>query len=245
MNGKMRLKKRITEILRILLCAVFIVSGGLLFEMHLSDGNMQQYRKISSKNKKNVLINNAIDWGKLLKTNPDVYAWIEVPGTSIDYAIACASEEENFYLYHNVEKKIEFSGMIFSQKKNARDFSDPVTVLYGHNMRNGSMFADLNKYENPHFLNKHDVIYIYQPDRILVYKIFSAGEMDNRNILDVFDFSAGIDPKYIKVVKKNMGKKMQLKKTEHLLTLSTCAGVDTKRRVVHGKFVRKILVYKN
>ena len=64
---------------------------------------------------------------------------------------------------HNIYGNYEFSGSIFSQRQNSKDFSDPVTVLYGHNMKNGTMFNTLHKFENKDFFKKHSKVYIYTP----------------------------------------------------------------------------------
>ena len=72
---------------------------------------------------------------KLKKTNKDIYAWIDVPGTKVNYAVVQSSgkKDDLFYLEHNIYGNYEFSGSIFSQRQNSKNFSDPVTVLYGHN----------------------------------------------------------------------------------------------------------------
>ena len=72
---------------------------------------------------------------------------------------------------------------------NATDFSDPVTVLYGHNIVNDAMFATLHAYEDPAFFADNPELYVYLPDRILAYEVVAAYEYDDRHILNSFDFS--------------------------------------------------------
>ena len=90
-----------------------------------------------------------IDFAAAQAVNPDVYAWIWIPGTNIDYPILQSeTEDDAYYLNHTIEKKEGLPGTIYTEKYNGKDFSSPVTVIYGHNMKNGSMFADLHKYES-------------------------------------------------------------------------------------------------
>ena len=92
-----------------------------------------------------------INFKKLIKINSDIYAWIYVPGTRIDYPVAQSQESDDHYLKYNFKNEPEFAGCIYTEKANKKDFSDPNTVFYGHNMRNGSMFQNFKnkkKFEN-------------------------------------------------------------------------------------------------
>ena len=88
-----------------------------------------------------------IDWKKLKKTNPDIIAWIVVPGTKIDYPVL-SCHRWNEYLHKDYEGKDSRPGSIFVQPETAKDFSDFHTIIYGHNMRNKSMFGSLHKFED-------------------------------------------------------------------------------------------------
>ena len=100
-----------------------------------------------------------INFKKLIKINSDIYAWIYVPGTRIDYPVAQSQESDDHYLKYNFKNEPEFAGCIYTEKANKKDFSDPNTVFYGHNMRNGSMFQNLHKFEDEAFILPGDVIY--------------------------------------------------------------------------------------
>ena len=113
-----------------------------------------------------------IDFAAAQAANPDVYAWIWIPGTNIDYPILQSeSEDDAYYLNHTIEKKEGLPGTIYTEKYNAKDFTSPVTVVYGHNMKNGSMFADLHKFEDKAFFDANPYVYIYLPDRTIKYRI--------------------------------------------------------------------------
>lgn len=82
-----------------------------------------------------------VDFKKLIKINSDIYAWIYVPGTRIDYPVAQNQEDDTHYLKYNFKNEPEFAGCIYTEKANKKDFTDPNTIFYGHNMRNGSIIA--------------------------------------------------------------------------------------------------------
>ena len=90
---------------------------------------------------------------------------------------------------HDVDGNLTASGSIYTESLNRKDFMDPNTVIYGHNMKNGTMFRDLHLYQEKEFFDSHPDVYIYLPGKRLTYEIFSAYEYDNRHLLKAFDFS--------------------------------------------------------
>ena len=169
-----------------------------------------------------------IDFAAAQATNPDVYAWIWIPGTNIDYPILQSeTEDDAYYLNHTIEKKEGLPGTIYTEKYNAKDFSNPVTVIYGHNMKNGSMFADLHKFEDKAFFDSNPYIYIYLPNRTLKYHIFSATPFDDRYILGNYVFSSQDDfEKYLDELRSNINGNVNMDinvaQNTGILTLSTC-----------------------
>lgn len=102
-----------------------------------------------------VLPENPIDFKELQNINKDLYAWLKIPGTVIDYPVAQSSnEDDNYYLHRDYRGNYDFAGTIYSQRHNTKYFVERVTVLYGHNMLDGSMFAGLHQFSNPDFLRK-------------------------------------------------------------------------------------------
>lgn len=95
--------------------------------------------------------NGEIDWEGLAGFNDEIYAWIEIPGTTISYPIVQRKHDgtyaaQKFYVTHGYDGKEDPSGAIFTQYPASLDFSDRATPLYGHDMRDGSMFAELHEY---------------------------------------------------------------------------------------------------
>lgn len=115
-----------------------------------------------------------VKFGELQSVNPDVYAWITVPGTEIDYPILQHPSDNSYYLMHNIDGSYGYPGCIYTENLNSKDFTDNNTVIYGHNMKNGSMFAQLHKFEDPDFFRGNREVLIYLPDEVLHYTIFAA-----------------------------------------------------------------------
>ena len=226
------------KILGILCLILFFGCVGLLGTLFLSDGgNVQQFRK--KVDRTDSTIKNPVDWKKLQKVNPNIYAWLYIPGTNIDYPVLQAGKEqkEDFYLKHNYKDQYEFAGSIYSQKENSKDFQDPVTILYGHNMINGSMFAGIRNYENADFFQEHGVLYIYMPDRILTYQIVSYYVTDNKNLLEAYhpDTEEGFKKYQTEIISRgDVRKEVKLTAEDHILTLSTCSSTENNRRVLQN-----------
>ncbi len=198
------------------------------------------------------LVENPINFQELHEINPDLYAWIEIPDTNINYPVAQSSnEDDNYYLHHNYQGNYEFAGTIYSQRQNSKYFHDPVTVLYGHNMLNGSMFADLHKFSDKEFFDSHDTMYIYTKNRIFTYKIFAAYEYDDRHILNSFDFAdEKVFEAYLEDCLKphsantNIREDVELTTEDCILVLSTCTDYNSSLRyLVQGVLINEQETY--
>ncbi len=185
------------------------------------------------------------DVGDLNTENHDIYAWIYVPDTNISLPVAQSSEDDNFYLDHDVNKDYSFPGTIYSQSMNKKDFSDRVTVLYGHNMNDGSMFANLHYFGDRDFFDTHPYFYIYTGDRVLTYEVISAHEYDDRHIMNSYDFSkddtfkAWLDsaqnPGYLY---SNVREGLKLDLNSKIVVLSTCLNANEGRYLVQGVLIQ-------
>ena len=193
--------------------------------------------------------NDSVNFKELMDINPDIYAWIYIPNTNVDYPVAQSGNDndDSFYLSHNVYKNYQFSGTIYSEKQNSRDFTDPVTVLYGHNMLNGSMFATLHKFNDKEFFDENNTMFIFTKDKILTYLIYSAFQYDDRHILNSLDMTDSTNfrlyldttltqrPYYC-----NVRENIELTTNDRILTLSTCMpGGGNVRYLVQGVLVNE------
>ena len=192
---------------------------------------------------------NPVDFEALKAKNPNVCGWLVVEGTPINYPIlrSGADMAEDFYLDHdlsNVEKK---QGSIYVRRVNSGDFSDSNTIIYGHNMLNGSMFGTLKRFRDANFFNENDDILIYLPDRVLKYKIYSSVLFDDRDLAVSYNFhmARGMEA-YIEAVTnppsnvKNVRKDLKPSVDDKLITLSTCTSNDPERYLVVGVLIGEI-----
>lgn len=189
-----------------------------------------------------------VDFEALQKINPDIYAWITIPGTEIDYPVLQSETDDAVYLTNSAELEESPAGAIFSEKANAKDFSDAHTVLYGHNMKDGTMFAGLHQYEEEAFFDEHRTVTIYTPDAIRYYRIFAAYLYDDRHLLQSFDctdervFSAYI---HNIMSQRNLCSTIddtaEIGKGDRILTLSTCYGTEREKRyLVQAVLVKEL-----
>lgn len=83
--------------------------------------------------------------------NADVYGWVKVEGTKINYPVVQHDVNDRFYLHHDIDKKSTIYGAIFTERFNSKSFDDPFVVIYGHSMLDGSMFGSLHSFKNKDF----------------------------------------------------------------------------------------------
>ena len=242
-------KKKVLWGIIFVLAMLVVTAAAFFIVMHFfSDNDSQEYIKPGKPTSGNFAENHNIDWNKLHERNTDVYSWIYVPGTKVDHVVVQPSKSKSdlYYMNRNLDKDYEFAGTIFSERHNQKDFGDPVTVLYGHNMRNGGMFATLHRFKNHKFFKKHKKMYVYQPKRKLTYKIYSTFTYDDRHIMNSFDFN---DAKVLKdfqkmtlapkAFDKNVRKNTSLNANSKILILSTCTnGASNTRYLVMGVLVK-------
>ena len=118
-----------------------------------------------------------VDFESLLQLNTDVIGWIYIPDTKVNYPIV-QGEDNRHYVSTMVNGNDNAAGSIFMDYRNRPDFSDRNTVIYGHNMRNGSMFADITKYKNPDYLAEHPTGMIMMPDGNFRFEVLAATVAD-------------------------------------------------------------------
>lgn len=194
---------------------------------------------------KSEIIVREVDFEALTKEkNKDVCAWIYIPDTLIDYPVLRHQTDDNYYLDYNLDGSKGYPGCIYMQTMNSPRFTDKYTVLYGHNMKNGSMFGNLHKFEDEEFFNSHPYFYIYTPESTLVYEIFGAYEYSNVHLLLGIDTSTDENfQAYLDSILLLQGASIHTRpdteidaQTDSIVTLSTCiGGHPEKRYLVTGK----------
>jgi sortase B len=183
-----------------------------------------------------------IDWDDLWAQNDDVYAWIYIPNTAVDYPVLQHDTEDNYYLDHNIDDSYGYPGCVYSQLCNSKDFSDPVTLLYAHDMKNGTYFHTLHFFEDEEFFNDNQYIFIYTPETTLVYQIFATKIFNDSLIPMAYDFSydTEIDAYITDLMTAQYSddyvrEGVSVTNDSHILTLSTCIGsMPNNRWLVNG-----------
>ncbi|MDO5540186.1 MAG: class B sortase [Eubacteriales bacterium] len=184
---------------------------------------------------------NPIDFESLREINTDVTGWLEVEAIdTINYPIV-QGEDNDFYLHRTFSKQDNFAGSIFLDCLNSRNFSNRNNILYGHNMKNGSMFGLLKKFREQETYDESPYFWIYTPNWIYKYEIFSCAEVATYSENYQISFSgAAAFQKYIQDAMRqsliDTGVDVTLNDT--VVTLSTCTGNDATRFIVQGKRVR-------
>jgi len=117
-----------------------------------------------------------VDFASLQAINPDIVAWLRIPGV-LEYPVV-RGEDNSYYLNHTVQKTYNIAGSIFLDYRNERDFSDSKNIIYGHNMKDGSMFHVLRNYQDIDFFQEHTNMEVYLPDgRSLNYQITACEQV--------------------------------------------------------------------
>ncbi len=183
-----------------------------------------------------------IDLAALQAVNPEVLGWICIPGTQLSYPLL-QGEDNDFYLEHTWEKEPNSGGSIYMDMRCAPDLTCFNTILYGHRMRNGSMFAALKYYKDQDFWQEHPSVYIADSSGVHVYDIFAAWEPKTASAVYATDFdSAERRQVFLDACIKRSCLDTGLTPGPHdkILTLSTCTGRGHATRwVVQACLVRE------
>lgn len=179
----------------------------------------------------------SVDFTSLKKINEDIVGWIYVGGVGISYPIV-RGEDDDYYLHHTFRRQDNFAGSIFMEYQNQADFSDPNTIIYGHNMKNGSMFGKLKRLVNDGAYEEDPYFWILTPDGTLCYRMFSLKKVSVDS--DVYTLFSGADESFVRFAQKMKEESsvdtgdVTFTEQSRIVTLSTCTGDSSSRFVVQG-----------
>lgn len=182
-------------------------------------------------------VNRRINWSKLLDINGDIIAWIYIPGTNIDYPVMRV-DDNNSYLRRNVYGDYSRSGVLFVDSATLDPFEGLKTIIYGHNMLNGTMFSNLKNYKSETYMREHNKIYIYLPDDSRqVYDIFAFRYADMYDI-QVYDANISAEElsEFYDSIADNSVVDIERNNDGNMIMLSTCVNSigQGKRSVVYA-----------
>ena len=232
-------------ILYIILLSILIYSGIKIFKWYKDKTNNN---KIVEQIKSTVIVeeNNedgnengyTVDFNKLKEQNNETIAWLKINNTNVEYPVVKGTNN-SFYLNHSFDKSKNSAGWIFADYKNKFDNTDKNIVIYGHNMRDGSMFGsmlnilDAKWYENEENTN----ITLYTENEKCIYKVFSIYKIENEDYYIKTEFKNDNEfEEFLKKLKKISIKyfNVDISKDDNILTLSTCANNNKYRIVLHA-----------
>lgn len=131
-----------------------------------------------------------VDFAKLKSENSDIFAWISVPGTGIDYPVCQNLDgDDSFYITHNALKEQDPKGAIYTESANLTNMCDFNEVLHGSSPDDGTMFADLQNFLDRKYFEEHKLIYVFTEDNSLAYYVFAAFPRSNTRLLELYDFT--------------------------------------------------------
>lgn len=183
---------------------------------------------------------NPIDFTELKQKNEDIVGWLRIRALGISYPVV-QGEDNDFYLHRTFEKEDNFAGCIFVNCDNSGNFTDQNTIIYGHNMKDGSMFGKLKKFREEGVFDKSKYFWMFTPDLIYEYRIFSATVVDKTGITyQSFFTQEDFDTLMQHAFETSVidGSDVDVNMNDRIMTLSTCTGDDATRFVVMGKLVQ-------
>ena len=232
----------------ILMCfftALLIYSGTKIVIWYM---NNQNNKKISDEIAEFVTVDETkeddeekyvVDFEKLKEKNSDIVAWLKVKGTNIETTVV-KSTNNDYYLTHNFNKEYNSAGWIFADYKNKVDGTDKNLVIYGHNMRDDSMFGSLKWVINEDWYNNEDNKYItlVTENETQIYEVFSVYQIEEEDYYIQTNFNTEKEfSTFLETIKKRSKKdfNVDVNKEDNILTLSTCANNNKYRVVLHAK----------
>lgn len=174
----------------------------------------------------------SINHARLLQTNEDYEGWLNIPGTNISYPVPMA-EDNDFYLHKLFEtKQYEYAGSLFIDAYSSKGVNQDNLIIYGHNMKNGTMFGTLKNFKDPDYFNKHPYIEFYTADEVRTYLVFAVRTVPAST--DSLDYALeGFDTQeYIDNAINESVNSRKVNTTGQIISLSTCVGDKTKRLLV-------------
>ena len=230
------------RILIVILLAVFLISGGVTVHQYLEDKRIQEeYERLAEEAARQTtkapaeseteetepveeVYVSPVDFEALTAENPDTIGWIRIPDTNVDYPVV-QGEDNDFYLNHDFYGKESAAGSIYLDFESEKDFQGRNQILYGHNMKNGSMFKDINRYKDPEYFKEHQYFSIYTPEREIRLKAVSCYYGEAKPIVRMTGFKTQeVFDEFVKTMVEPCSYKEEVEyPARSIFTLVTCS----------------------
>ena len=134
-------------------------------------------------------VDGQIDFTILQEQNPDIFAWLYIPGTKIDLPVLQSPVSDEYYITHDVFGDENNTGALYTEMPNLMNMCDFNTVIHGNDLETNSPFQELHSFEATDFFAEHETFYLYLPDNVLTYEIFAAYYDESGDILRRYDYT--------------------------------------------------------
>jgi len=237
----MRKKRLIKILLSVLLLGIMLFSAYQLYQIYrdyaaekaIHDMVLEYKPELPapSETEEPVINQSVID---LQAQYPDAVGWLTIPNTNIDYPFVWYSDNA-FYLRRDLEKKYAQAGTLFMETRCNRDFSSQNTIIYGHHMKNDSMFGTIKRFNNKDFFDNNQTGTIFLANQTLEFEIFAfvVVKATDKEIYKT-DFDETGNAAFMEYIKENARhfRETPLGETDRFVTLSTCSYEFNNARMV-------------
>ena len=186
-----------------------------------------------------------VDWDRLLAINPDTVGWVYIPGTAVNYPIVHTTDDEKYLTtdFNGQQAWGATYGSIFLSAANAADFSDANNIVYGHNLLNGSMFADIAGMADESAFDGHRTVYVLTPQgnyrltSFALVNVFADDPLVQTSFASAEDFAAYVQDKIDRSVvpASDIPAASDIK---HTFALATCDNLPSDGRYVLYSYVK-------
>lgn len=241
------MKKVIKIILLVICLCVFIFSAYNIYK-YLSEENAN--KKLNNELMEKAIIetpnnNNdntqenedilpiSVDFSVLKQENEDIVGWLYLEDSPINYPVV-QSYDNDYYLRRLVNGEYNIAGSLFMDYRNDSNLEDNNTIIYGHNMKNNTMFGSLQEYKNQNYYDNHKVMYYFTPEKNYIIELFTGYTISVES--DIYDLSIIDSSKLEELISKSdFESNTKVTEEDKIITLSTCAyEYDGARYVVMG-----------
>ena len=150
----------------------------------VEETQVQESEPVEESSEENTISISGIDFDSLQAKNPDIFAWLKVPGTDIDMPVCQSMEASDYYMSHNSDGASDADGAAYIEIPVMPDMCDFNTVIHGSR----KLFGGLIDFENPDFFEKNTEFYVYLPDNVLTYTIWAVFRRENNRLIGAYSF---------------------------------------------------------
>ena len=227
---------RLVSMVAAALIVIMLLFGGyslwdtaMVFQGAFLDSDLLQFKPAADGSGDNPTL------AELQAINPDVVGWLSIDDTHIDYPVVIGDDDME-YVNKDIYGDFALSGSIFLDSDNARDISDPYTLVYGHHMDNGAMFGDVVEFVNTNYFEAHPTGTLYLPNATYSIELFACLEVDafDSMVYDPLRYPDGNVSELLNYIDENAVQSRYIGVTpqDKVIGLSTCAEAETNGRVV-------------